>query len=991
MTKVHFDPCDESKSKHQLIQELSRTRLQLAEKEHRLCEVSDHLMRSEQELKQAGILFSEAQRLLQIGFWEVDTATKRWSFSDEWLTMHGCRGQVPTADQWLDIVHPQDRADIAQAMEKTRTGKRQYDLEYRIARMDNGQVRLVHSRGNYALDASGKVFKIYGFTQDITARKRIEEAKRAGELHLRNVLNNMIAMIGLMTPGGILIEANRTALKVANLQQQDVFGLPLEESYWWSWSSEEQERLRQAIRKAAAGIPSRYDALLRIGEVEFRTIDFMLSPMFGDDGRVAYLIPSAIDITERKRAEQALHESEERLHLALKAAEQGTWELALDTRRVHISERAAEIFGLETPAQLTHQKDWRSVVFKEDQAAIKQAIEMGLQADGRYRFEYRIIRARDGVLRWVLTEGQVLSDGNASLRLIGIVRDITERKQAEHALQKNKERLELLANVAEKLLRSEDPQAIIEDLCRVVLTHLDCQFFFNYLIDGPDQNLVLNAFSGFCAEDAARIRKLDPAASSCGRAAKDGYRIIVDNIQHDDDPRTQLARAYGVQAYCCHPLTAQERVLGTLSFATSTRKSFSADEIALMKSVSDQVAVAIQRVQAEKMLQQLNRSLMQQVAERTALAEGRARQLQSLAVELIEAEEKERQRIALLLHDDLQQLLASANMQLQVVRKSMPQDVALDSIEKALSESISKSRHLSHELSPPVLQHSGIVAALQWLIRKMQEKFALTIQYRADVVECFDDATSKLLIFRAVQELLFNIVKHSEVKKASIDLRKSDTCLVICVSDQGKGFDPDILGDAKQWAGLGLVSLRERINYMGGTVEIESAPGKGCRFTLTLPFPAADAQSRTASSATLAERTFNNLDDSGDKIRVLLADDHKVMRQALVKLLSSQAAIKVVGEASDGRQAVELARQLRPDVALMDISMPEMDGIEATRTIKTENPDVRVIGLSMFEDEQAIQAMHAAGAEAYISKTASTSELLKAIYCAADRGKAITP
>jgi PAS domain S-box-containing protein len=985
MIKVLPDPCDERKSKQQLIQELSRTRLRLAEKEQRLCEVSDHQMRSEQELKQTRTLFSEVQRLLQIGSWELDTPTNRWSFSNAWLSIHGCRGQVLTTDQWMDLAHPQDRGTIAQAMERVRAGKRQFDLEYRIARMDDGQIRLVHSRGKYARDASGKVFKVYGFTQDITARKRIEEAKRAGELHLRNVLNNMIAMIGLMTPGGILIEANRTALRVANLKQQEVFGLPLEESYWWSWSSEEQGRLREAIRLAAAGSPSRYDALLRIGEGEFRTIDFMLSPMFGSNGRIAYLIASAIDITERKQAEQALHESEERLHLALKAAEQGTWELALDTRRVHISERAAEIFGLETPAQLTHQKDWRNVVFREDQASIKQAIEKGLQADGRYRFEYRIIRAKDGVLRWILTEGQVLSDGNASLRLIGIVRDITERKQAEQALQKNKERLELLANVAEKLLRSEDPQAIIEDLCRVVLAHLDCQFFFNYLVDGPDGNLILNAFAGFCAEDAARFQKLDSTASLCSRAAKDGQRIIVYNIQHDDDARTRLAKAYGVRAYCCHPLKAQEKVLGTLSFATATRNSFSADEVALMKSVSDQVAVAIQRVQAEKMLQQLNKSLMQQVAERTALAEGRARQLQSLAVERIEAEEKERQRIALLLHDDLQQLLASASMQLQVVRNSMPRDVALDNIEKLLSESISKSRHLSHELSPPVLQHSGIVAALQWLIRKMEEKFALTIQYRADVVECLGDATSKLLIFRAVQELLFNIVKHSEVKKASIDLRKSDSSLVICVSDQGKGFDPTILGDAKQWAGLGLVSLRERINYMGGTVEIESAPGKGCRFTLTLPFPAADAESRFASSANLAERTFSRLDNDGDKIRVLLADDHKVMRQALVKLLSSQSAIKVVGEASDGRQAVELARQLRPDIALMDISMPEMDGIEATRTIKTQIPGVRVIGLSMFEDDQAIKAMREAGAEVYISKTASTSELLKAIYCAADK------
>jgi len=117
----------------------------LAEKEQRLCEVSDHQMRSEQELKQTRTLFSEVQRLLQIGSWELDTATNHWSFSNAWLSIHGCRGKVLTADQWMDLAHPQDRATIAQAMERMRAGKRQFDLEYRIARMDDGQIRLVHS------------------------------------------------------------------------------------------------------------------------------------------------------------------------------------------------------------------------------------------------------------------------------------------------------------------------------------------------------------------------------------------------------------------------------------------------------------------------------------------------------------------------------------------------------------------------------------------------------------------------------------------------------------------------------------------------------------------------------------------------------------------------------------------------------------------------------------------------------------------------------
>ncbi len=118
----------------------------------------------------------------------------------------------------------------------------------------------------------------------------------------------------------------------------------------------------------------------------------------------------------------------------------------------------------------------------------------------------------------------------------------------------------------------------------------------------------------------------------------------------------------------------------------------------------------------------------------------------------------------------------------------------------------------------------------------------------------------------------------------------------------------------------------------------------------------------------------------GKKIRVILADDHAVMRQGLVKLVSSQPDIQVVGEASTGREALELARQIDPDLILMDISMPDMDGIEATRIVQREMPHVHVIGLSMHENEEVIKAMGQFGAIVYVSKTAPPAELLKAIY-----------
>jgi DNA-binding NarL/FixJ family response regulator len=114
--------------------------------------------------------------------------------------------------------------------------------------------------------------------------------------------------------------------------------------------------------------------------------------------------------------------------------------------------------------------------------------------------------------------------------------------------------------------------------------------------------------------------------------------------------------------------------------------------------------------------------------------------------------------------------------------------------------------------------------------------------------------------------------------------------------------------------------------------------------------------------------------------RVLLVDDHKAIRDGLKRLMQGQANIEVVGEAADGREALELARLLRPDVIIMDISMPVMNGIDATRRIKAEISGIRVIGLSMFEDEQAGSTMRNAGADGYVIKTAPPAELLKAIH-----------
>jgi signal transduction histidine kinase len=241
------------------------------------------------------------------------------------------------------------------------------------------------------------------------------------------------------------------------------------------------------------------------------------------------------------------------------------------------------------------------------------------------------------------------------------------------------------------------------------------------------------------------------------------------------------------------------------------------------------------RMKAEQALRRLNEILEQRVTDRTMLAEERARKLQALAVELIEAVEKERRRIADLLHEDLQQLLASAKFVLQSVSKSFPRMSELKEVERMLSDCLDKSRTLTYELSPGVLYHSDLPAVLEWLSQQMHQLFGINVELTMELDRPVENTSLKVFIFRSAKELVFNVFKHAGVKTANVTLTSSDDTITMIVSDVGAGFDPLILEKSTPKSGLGLLSMQERASYIGGSLAIESAPGKGSRIKLTVP------------------------------------------------------------------------------------------------------------------------------------------------------------
>jgi PAS domain S-box-containing protein len=364
--------------------------------------------------------------------------------------------------------------------------------------------------------------------------------------------------------------------------------------------------------------------------------------------------------------------------------------------------------------------------------------------------------------------------------------------------------------------------------------------------------------------------------------------------------------------------------------------------------------------------------------------ESRAKQLRLLTAELTLTEQRERKRLSRLLHDGLQQHLLSAKMRLGGVAELIG-DIDLkqtvEDIEKIIGESVQLSRLLSAELSPPILHEVGLSEGLEWLVRWMRDKHNfsvdLSIETRPELPE-----DVKTLIFESVRELLVNAVKHSKARAARVSFKQViGAGLRIAVSDEGAGFDTSRLKPPGEEGGLGLFSVRERISLIGGRVEIDSALGKGTCVALMVPHDQADALPRPVDRmCTLAaEPQEGTVRDQGTTIRVLLADDHALFRTGIERLLKNTQGLKVVGHANDGQEAIDCARKLKPDVILMDIGMPKVNGIEATRVIRRNDPDIRIVGLSMYADEERAQAMRDAGACDFKTKGCAASELVSAI------------
>lgn len=585
------------------------------------------------------------------------------------------------------------------------------------------------------------------------------------------------------------------------------------------------------------------------------------------------------EIVERQRAEAALRESQQRMSRAEEIAGLGSWELDLVNNRLSWSDEVYRIFGLHPQEFAATYEAFLETVHPDDRQAVDEAYSGSLR-EGRdtYEIEHRVVRRSNGEVRTIQEKCRHIRDeAGEIIRSVGMILDITERKQADEAMRRSVRRLDLLARTAGDLLQTADPQRVVESLCRKVMEYLDCQAFINFLVEESAGRLHLNAWAGIPREEAEKIEWLDFGVAVCGCAARDGCRIVAEHIPTTPDIRTELVKSFGIKAYACHPLYgAGGKVMGTLSFGTRSRETFSQEDLSLMEAVTGQVASAIERMRLIRELQHLTGSLERQVQERTAEL---LRANESLSVEIaqrrqaeeslnlytrrLEVSNRDLQDFAFVASHDLQEPLRK--IQSFGNRLTAKYGPALGNVGRDYLERMGSAAQRMQSLIQALLDFSRVTTKsepfspvdLTPLLKEVTADLETRLEQTGGRVELGDLPTLQAdphQIRRLFLNLIGNALKFHREEKPVIKIYGAPLAdsltkeYRIFVEDNGIGFDEKYLDriftpfqrlhgrGIYEGTGMGLAICRKIVERHGGTITAQSHPGEGSTFIVTLPW-----------------------------------------------------------------------------------------------------------------------------------------------------------
>ena len=598
-----------------------------------------------------------------------------------------------------------------------------------------------------------------------------------------------------------------------------------EDGFWKAHIHEEDREAALTFCQISSATQAAYEFEYRMIASDGRVVWIHDLVNVVSDGGVPKLLHGfMIDITERKGTEKALQESEERVRLSAEATELAMWDWNILTNEVVQDEWNRSMLGLVPEGYEPTVEAFLERLHPGDRDTVDSAIARSVQQGSPLKAEFRVL-APNGSSQWLASQGRTYrNDAGQVHRMVGTTRNITKRKRAEILQATHNRVLELLA-------KGSALEEILTDLALSIEGQHQPGIFCSILLlegDVVRHGAALNLPSGYTqAIDGLRI---GPRVGSCGTAAFRAKRVVVSDIMIDplwEDYR-ELARQFDLAACWSDPIQSESgKVLGTFAMYFGKPYAPGDEELNLLRESARLASIAVEHTNAKRAVQQTE----------AALRESHGR-LQELTGQLIFAQEEAHNRLARELHDDFSQRLAGLLMEVSLLEQKLPSSAngiheRVRGIGDKIGTLAKDINDVLRQLHSSVLDNVGLAAALEAECDGFSEREGITAKFSSASLPKALPEDISLCLYRIAQESLRNIAKHANASRVRIELSSQASDIVLGVQDSGDGFD--VTGGHTK-GGLGLVSMEERVRPLGGSLLIESEPGRGTKVEVRIPF-----------------------------------------------------------------------------------------------------------------------------------------------------------